>query len=178
MRRSIALTSIVTVALAGLFFLQGPVRCFAKEVKIAYVDLDKVFEEYNKTKEAYKALDAKLKDKEAERKKMVDEVRRLKDEFEMLSDKGKEEKQAAIDEKINTLSEFDRKAKDDFKKERVSAIRDISNEIDVVIQEHGKSEGYDYIFSSRAFVYSKDEYDITENIVKVLNSKTQPAAKK
>ncbi|MEI8175754.1 MAG: OmpH family outer membrane protein [Candidatus Omnitrophota bacterium] len=157
--------------LAGLFVAGTPLRSYAKDVKIAYVDLDKVFEEYNKTKDAYKVLDSKLKDKETERKKMVDDVRRLKDEFELLSDKGKEEKQAAIDEKINTLSEFDRKAKDDFKKERMSAIKDISNEIDVVIQEYGKTEGYDYIFSSRAFVYSKDEYDITESVVKVLNSK-------
>ncbi len=178
MRKNGMLMTVLILLVSGLFLLQYPARCLAKDIKIAYVDLDKVFEEYNKTKDAYKVLDGKLKDKEAERKKMVDEIRRLKDEFELLSDKGKEEKQAAIDEKINTLSDFDKKAKDEFKKERVNAIRDISNEIDVSIQEYGKTEGYDYIFSSRAFVFSKDEYDITENIVKILNNKTQPAVKK
>ena len=163
---------ILTVLFVGLFLFTGIIYAYAKEVKMAYVDLDKVFEEYNKTKDTYKSLDAKLKDKEAERKKMVDEIRRLKDELELLSDKGKEEKQAAIDEKINALGEFDRKAKDEFKKERINAIREISNEIDIVIQDYGKNQGYDYLFSSRAFVFSKDEYDVTNEIIKSLNTKT------
>lgn len=167
---------ILTVLVVGMFILGGAIFAYAKDLKMAYVDLDKVFEEYNKTKEAYKTLDGKLKDKEAERKKMVDEVRRLKDELELLSDKGKEEKQASIDEKINTLGEFDRKAKDEFKKERIDAIRNISNEIDMVIQDYGKTQGYDYIFSSRAFVFSKDDYDITDGVIKLLNAKVGAAA--
>jgi len=169
---------ILTVVIAGLFLFVGAVCAYAKEQKVAYVDLDRVFEEYNKTKEEYKALDDKLKQKEGERKKMVDEVRRLKDEFELLSDKGKEEKQSNIDEKINALSEFDRKAKDDFKKERMNAIRDISNEIDKVIQDYGKAQGYDYILSSRALVFGKDEYDITDSIIKILNVKPGAGAGK
>lgn len=156
----------------GLFLFVGALYAYAKEQKMAYVDLDRVFEEYNKTKEEYKSLDDRLKQKEGERKKMVDEIRRLKDELELLSDKGKEAKQAVIDDKINALSEFDRKAKDDFKKDRLNAIRDISNEIDKVIQDYGKSQGYDYIFSSRAMVFGKDEYDITNEVIKILNSKT------
>ena len=169
---------VLMILMTGLFLFSGVVFTYAKDIKMAYVDLDKVFEEYNKTKDEYKSLDGKLKDKEAERKKMVDEIRRLKDELELLSDKGKEEKQAAIDEKMNSLNEFDNKAKDEFKKERINAIKDISNEIDVVIQDYGKKEGYDYIFSSRAFVFSKDEYDITETIVKTLNTKTVSGGKK
>lgn len=155
-----------------LFFLVSAISTYAKEIKAAYVDLDKVFGDYNKTKEKYKSLDEKLKEKESERKKLVDEIRRLKDELDLLSDKGKEEKQAVIDEKMNALSDFDRKAKNEFRKERMSAIRDISNEIDLVIQDYGKTQGYDYIFSSRSLVYSKDEYNITDEIIKILNSKT------
>lgn len=163
---------IYAILFIVLFLFVGVVCAYAKDEKTAYVDLDRVFEEYNKTKEEYKSLDDKLKQKEAERKNMVDEVRRLKDELELLSDKGKEQKQAAIDEKINTLSEFDRKAKDEFKKERINAIRNISSEIDKVIQDYGKSQDYDYIFSSRAMVFGKDEFDITPEIIKILNTKT------
>ena len=163
---------ILIVVLVGLFLFAGAIGAYAKELKAAYVDIDKVFEEYNKTKEEYKSLDDKLKAKEGERKKMVDEVRRMKDELELLSDKGKEEKQAAIDEKINALSEFDRKAKSEFQKQRMDAIKNISGEIEKVIQEYGKNNGYDFLFSSRSMVYGKDEYDITGEIVKLLNTKT------
>jgi outer membrane protein len=168
-----------TLLFIGLFLFGGLIYAHAKDLKMAYVDLDKVFEEYNKTKEEYKALDNKLKQKESERKKMVDEVRRLKDELELMSDKGREEKQAVIDEKINSLTEFDRRAKDDFKKERMNAIRDISNEIDRVIQAYGTSQGYDYVFSSRALVYGQEGYDITGDILKILNAKeAAPGGKK
>jgi outer membrane protein len=162
----------LVVAVALLFFIGSTVCGYAKELKVAYVDIDRVFEEYNKTKEEYKSLDDKLKAKEAERKKMVDEIRRMKDELELLSDKGKEDKQAAIDEKINALSEFDRKAKSEFQKERMDAIKNISGEIENVIQEYGKNNGYDFLFSSRSMVYGKDEYDITAEITKMLNAKT------
>jgi len=162
---------ICVILVAGLFLFTGEMYAHAKDQKVVYVDLDKIFEGYNKTKEKYKELDDKLKLKESERKKMVDEIRRLKDELELLSDKGKEEKQSAIDDKINALSEFDRKAKDEFKKERIVAIREISGEIDAVIQNYGKQEGYDFIYSSRALVFGKEEYDATDSILKVLNSK-------
>lgn len=169
---------LIVLFVAVMFLLGGAVYSYAKDLKIAYVDLDKVFEEYNKTKDEYKNLDNKLKGKENERKKMVDEVRKMKDELELLSDKGKEEKQTAIDEKINNLSEFDKKARDEFKKERMDAIKNISNEIDGVIQDYGKAQGYDLIVSSRALVYGKDEFDITDVIIKALNSKTGGAPAK
>jgi outer membrane protein len=163
---------ILTVVFVMAFLFIGAIAVYAKDLKMAYVDIDRIFEEYNKTKEEYKNLDGKLKAKEAERKKMVDEIRRMKDELELLSDKGKEEKQSSIDEKINALSEFDRKAKNDFQKERMTAIKDISGEIEKAIQDYGKDNGYDFLFSSRSMVYGKDEYDITNEIIKVLNAKT------
>lgn len=163
---------IFMVLFSGLFLFIGAVCGYAKELKMAYVDLDKVFEEYSKTKETYKSLDGKLNNKEAERKKMVDEIKRLKDELELMSDKGKEEKQVVIEEKINALNEFTRKAELEFKKERFSAIRDISDAIAAFMQDYAKSEGYDYLFSSRAFAFAKDEYDITNAVIKKLNEKT------
>ncbi|NQU73455.1 MAG: OmpH family outer membrane protein [Candidatus Omnitrophica bacterium] len=162
---------VLAILVIGVFLFGWLVCAYAKDAKMAYVDLDRVFEGYQKTKLAYKDLDNKLKNKEKKRKKMVDGIRRLKDEFELLSDKGKEEKQMAIDDRISSLNEFDRKAKDEFKKERINAIRDISNEIDIVIQGHGKKNDYDYIFSSRSLVFGRDAHDITKEILKILNKK-------
>jgi len=162
---------IVTFVLTAMFLLGSAMCAHAKDLKTAYVDLDRIFEEYNKTRDEYKTLDSKLTKKEEERKKMVDEVRRLKDELELLSDKGKEEKQIEIDDKISALSECDRQATNEFKKERLNAIRDISKDIDKVIQEYAESNSYDYMFSSRALVYGQDKSDITDEIIKLLNKK-------
>ncbi|MFH1847732.1 MAG: OmpH family outer membrane protein [Candidatus Omnitrophota bacterium] len=154
---------------AAIFLLGSAALVSAADLKIGYIDLDKTFEEYNKTKDVYESLDAKLKGKEKERKGMVDGIRKLKDEIELLSDKGREEKQVAIDEKISQLGEFDRKTKDEFRRERMKAIRDISGEIDVILQDYGKKNGYDLIVSSRALVYGKSGMDITAEIIGLLN---------
>ena len=69
----VVLTALLFVA--GLFV--GPIceKVFAKELKMAYVDLAKVFDEYKKTKDAEKSLEETGKSKEAERQKLIDEVK-------------------------------------------------------------------------------------------------------
>src|SRR5512136_227652 len=112
MKRLMAVAVAVVFAL-GLF---AGVAC-AKEYKLGYVDLAKVFDEYKKTKESEKSLEEKGKAKEAERNKMVEELRKLKDEQALLSEKAKGEKQGVIDNKIKTLQDFDRTTRDELVKE-------------------------------------------------------------
>jgi len=139
------------------------------EEKIGYVDLARVFDEYQKTKEFDKSLEGKGVLKQAERDKMVGNVKKLRDEAELLSEKTKEEKQAVIDEKIKALQEFDRTTRDVLRKERDGMVRDILKEIEVVIQDFGKSQGYGYIFNDRVLVFKNEQNDLTAQVVKGLN---------
>ena len=72
MKKGIVLLTALLFA-AGLFVSPVCEKAFAKELKIAYVDLAKVFDEYKKTKDSEKVLEEKGKGKEAERQKLVDE---------------------------------------------------------------------------------------------------------
>ena len=137
--------------------------------KIGYLDLARVFDEYLKTKEFDKSLEAKGATKQAEREKMVNEVKKLRDEAELLSAKPKDEKQALIDEKIKTLQDFDRNTRDALRKERDSMVRDILKEIEGVIQDFGKAQGYSFIFNDRVLVYKSEGNDLTAQVIKVLN---------
>jgi outer membrane protein len=137
--------------------------------KIGYVDLARVFDEYNKTKEFDKQLEAKGAGKQADRDKMVADVKKLRDEAELSSAKAKEDKQAIIDEKIKTLQDFDRMTRDALRKERDGMVRDILKEIELVIQDFGKAQGYGYIFNDRVLVYKGEGNDLTNQVIKVLN---------
>ncbi len=137
--------------------------------KIGYVDLSRVFDEYLKTKEFDKNLEAKGAQKQVDRDKMVNEVKKLRDESELLSAKAKEEKQAVIDDKIKTLQDFDRNTRDALRKERDVMVRDILKEIEAVIQNFGKSQGYGFIFNDRVLVFKSEGADLTAQIIKVLN---------
>ena len=154
-----------------LFSFSTPavVPAYAAGEKIGYVDLAKVFDEYQKTKEFDKSLETKGASKQTERDKLVADIKKLRDEAELLSAKAKDDKQAAIDEKIKSLQEYDRTTRDGLRRERDGMVRDILKEIEGVIQEFGKSQGYSYIFNDRVLVYKTEGSDLTNQVIKALN---------
>jgi len=159
---------IVGMAVAGLMILSAPGAQAAAD-KIGTVDLARVFDEYTKTKEFDKNLESKGASKQAERDKMVADVKKMRDEAELLSAKAKDDKQAVIDEKIKMLQDFDRTTRDALRKERDGMVKDILKEIEVVIQDFGKAQGFGYIFNDRVLVYKSESNDLTNQVIKVLN---------
>ncbi len=157
---------VVAALLVGTI---GSPKAEAAGEKIGYVDLARIFDEYNKTKEFDKTLESKGALKQADRDKMVADVKKLRDEAELLSAKAKDDKQVVIDEKIKALQEFDRTTRDALRKERDGMVRDILKEIEVVIQDFGKAQGYNFIFNDRVLVYKSEGNDLTAQVIKVLN---------
>jgi len=170
MKKGIVLAVAVMFFLASFMALAGK-EVYAKEYKIGYVDLAKVFDEYSKTKESSKTIEDKGKAKESERKKFIDDIRKLKDEQALLSEKAKAEKQVAIDNKIKELQDFDKKTRDELLKERNDAIGGIMKDIEKIVTDYSKETGYDLILNSRTLLYGVEQLDLTEEILKRLNKK-------
>ncbi len=156
------------MVLAGFWTVSAPKAQAAGE-KIGYVDMAKVFDDYLKTKDFDKSLEGKGAAKQGEREKMVNEIKKLRDEAELSSASAKEEKQANIDEKIKALQEFDRTTRTALGKERDNMVRDILKEIESVIQDYGKAQGYAFIFYDRALAYKGESSNVTPQVIKVLN---------
>jgi outer membrane protein len=167
--RRIFIFAVAMIFAVGLFYGVSSNTAFAKECKIGYVDLAKVFDEYKKTKESEKSLEEKGRAKEAERKKIVDELKKLKDEQALLSEKGKADKQKVIDNKLKDLQDFDRAAREELMKERNDKLGAIMKDIENVVTSYAKETGYDYILNSRAMLYGADQYDLTKEVLSRLN---------
>ena len=144
---------------------------YAAELKIGYVDLAYVFDNYSKTKEQDKVLEEKSKQKREERQRLVNQIRKMKDEIDILSDKAKEKKQTQIDEKITELQEYDQQTKISLGQERDKTVREILEEINTVVEKDAGDESYTMILNSRVLVFGKKQYDLTDEILKTLNSK-------
>ncbi|KPK41280.1 MAG: hypothetical protein AMJ78_05870 [Omnitrophica WOR_2 bacterium SM23_29] len=144
---------------------------YAAGEKIAYMDFIKIFDDYNKTKDFDKQLESKRAAIQKDRGKLVAEIKKLKDEMDLMSDKGKEAKQATIDQKLKKLQDFDREGRDALLKERDDMARQIGKEIKGLIEEIGKKEGYILILDSRAILFGKEGDDLTEEILKTLNER-------
>src|SRR3989338_8111818 len=112
------LRDITKVAVIAAVFVLLAAAGFAQEMKIGYLDVAKVFDEYRKTKEQDAALEGEAKVKQSDRDKMVAEITRLRDETELLSEKGKKDKQVIIDDKVRKLQEFDGVVRNDLRKKR------------------------------------------------------------
>ena len=162
---------VVIIFIFSIFILGNLSVASAGEIKIGYINLGKTLDEYKKTEESEKSLEEKLDQKEKERKKLVDEIRKLKDEMVLLSDKGKEEKQPVIDEKIKNLQEFDTELRNELKQERDEMIRDIEREIGKIIRDYAEKRGYTVILNDLVAVYWDETIDITQDIIDILNKK-------
>lgn len=163
---------VATISLLALFVFTSVVgNVSGAELKVGYVDMQRIFAEYKKTKEAEAKLEKEGRAKTDERNKMVEGIRRLKDELELLSDKGKEAKQAEIDDKIKELQNFDRTARTELIQQREDVLRTLTKEIDKTITDYGKKHTYDLILNKdrRILLFEKEDLDITDSILRTLN---------
>ncbi len=168
----------IFVMLFILAFTAGCAPSYAEEtgkqdVKIGYINLGKTFDEYEKTQQYEKSLGDKGDKKEKDREKLVADIKKLKDEMILLSDKGKTEKQEAVDEKMAELQDFDKETRDELRSERDNMVRDILSEIDKVIRDFGEKNGFTVILNDRILVYGNEALDITQDIIGILNGKKE-----
>ncbi len=161
--------TLLTFALS--FYLSAP--AWAKMDKVGYVDVAKIFDGYQKTKDNDAKLQAAGKKKEEERDAIVHEVRRLKDEQALLAEDAREKKQDAIDGKVKELQEFDAQARRELGEERNKKVREIFKDIDDIVQRYGERKGFDLIFNDRVLLYRNSNYDVTHDVLEELNHSYQ-----
>lgn len=156
----------------GLGVLIGVIICLGLLVGVAqaadkfgYINIARVFSEYQKTKDYDKVLGDKQGGYETERNKKVDEIKQFQDKMNLLSDKEKENKKTELEGKIKFLQEFDRQNQTDLRKERDDRMKEIFKDLEVTVQGVAQKEGYTYIFNDTALVYKAPGSDLTEKVL-------------
>ena len=149
-----------------------------KEIKSAYVDTAKLFEEYTEAKD----IKAKFKSKSEEMSRELEqEASRFKQDAAYFQKNAQANGQewaqkngAALQERQQRLQyaeqELSQKLQREMGVESDSMISGVKNFVKV----YGKEKGYSYIYGtneSGSILYAEDKYDITKEIVKLLNDK-------
>lgn len=137
--------------------------------KFGYVDLSRIFSEYQKTKDYDKTLQGKTDAYESERQKKADEVKQLQDKINLLSDKEKEGKKPDLEAKIKAFQEYDRQKQTDLRKEQDEKMKEILKDIDDSIKKYSQAQGYTLVFNDRVLVYQDKALDISDKITADLN---------
>jgi outer membrane protein len=159
----------VIMLLVLFSFVSAPL-CFA-EYKICTVDLMRVFEEYQKRKDFDSQLEAVGKEKDAQRNKYIEELKEIQDKMAVLSDAEKEKKQKELTDKSRQLQELDSKIRIDLRKDWDEKLRTVLNDIKKVVEELAKKEGYNFVIDGKALLYGSPENDVTDAVIKILNSR-------
>lgn len=190
---------ITRISLLAALFLLGGVGAANAQVKIGTVDMNRVFSEYSKTKdaqakytEAEKAANDDLNSRVETLKKSIQEISALNAELEK-SDSGKEEKVKDRDAKVAAARVLDREISD-FRTAKQKALqdqflrmrKDIVDDIMKTVNDLVKAKAYDVVFDKSGLsagavpvvLYSRDDLDFSSEVIATLNKNVPAKAAK
>ena len=153
-------------------------------MKTAYVDTAKLMEEYTEAKD----LEAKFKTKsEAEAKKFEVEEANFKAEVANFQKNAQangqawaQQKNAELEQRQQRLQYAAQSVGQKLQTESATEMDSLVKGVKTFIKEYGKEKGYDFIYGTgdaASVLYAKDQYDITKEVVKLLNDKYASGSK-
>lgn len=177
MRKKIKIASLgILVFALSLGIVSQMASCdILEEVfkRTAYVDVEKVFQEYQKKKDLEAKLESETTQGRQELEKMRGELEKLKKDYEaqqlLLTEEAKKERQQEIAQKVKEIESLRQKISGQIKEKQDMYTREILQDIVNKIKEIAEREGYIYVFDKAALVYGAPTQDITEKIIAELN---------
>ncbi len=175
---------ILTISIA-LFSCNENKSTTAKEMKTAYVDTSKLLEQYTEAKD----IEAKYKAKsEVMGKELEGEVAKFKVEAANFQKNAQangqawaQENGARLQKKEQELSYAQQAMLQQLQHESGIEMDTLVSGVKKFIKNYGKEKGYSYIYGTGeavSILYAEKKYDITEEIVKLLNDKYKSEGKK
>lgn len=149
-----------------------------KELKVAFVDLDRVMNNYKDFQDAQRELNSLIAEWEKKRDSLKTVIDTMKRKYEiekpMLTDEGKAERE----ERIMKMETQYRKyilsiwgPNGELKKKTRELVAPYSENVNRIIKEIASREEYDLILNSSSdmVIYASEKYDITDEVIQELN---------
>ena len=174
----------------------------AAEQKISFINMEKVFDEYYKTKTANVQFKARGKEIDVKRKEILSIAKSLKAEFDKLNteykdkslnENAREKKKEAAENKFiefkeaeKNLMEFDKVAKKEIANQMRQMQQKIVGEISGVIQTYAVENKIDIVLDNsgktlnnvECVMYFDRRNDITDPILAIMNKNAPESEKK
>ncbi|MEI6207736.1 MAG: OmpH family outer membrane protein [Desulfuromonadales bacterium] len=164
------------------FFLAGIVSAvmistsvFAADVKLGYIDMQRALNGSEAGKDAKEQLAARVKKYQDEINVKQEELKKLKDELEkqgmLLSDSARAGKEKDYQNKLKDFQRFTKDAQDELQGKDEEFTRKILAEMEKIIQEFGRKNGYTFIFvRNESMLFVDEKTDLTEEVLKLFNA--------
>jgi outer membrane protein len=172
-----AITLLAFIPFLSLFLLS---EASAKELKIGYINSERILNESQDYKDAKKILEEEEKKYSKQARDMELDIQNLEDEIEaqslMWSEEKKIEKQQEAQNLYLKYQQFLQEIWGQTGKlyqRNLELSKPIVDKINDVITRIGEAEGYDMIFDGAAgnLVFAKPEFDLTDRVIEELGKK-------
>ena len=147
----------------------------ANEIKIVYIDTDKILNDSNAGKEIKKQLDdinekniLTFKKKE---KELIEEEKNITKQKNILSKEELEKKIKGLKEKAFKFRNDVKKNKNDLTKKNNQATKKILDVLNLVLAEYSSKNSIAIILQKNHIVIGKQNLDITDEILIIVNKK-------
>lgn len=186
------------VITSGVFALANTAS--AADLKIATVDLRKVFDRYYKTVQSTAGIKSEAADIDKRRKELVEDAKAHEKEWRELIDKANdqavsseerdkskkaaEQKYGQLESDKEAINEFDRVSQTQMHDKEQQRRDDIVKEIRQVLNADAKTAGYTMVLDTSGesanmvpiLLYTNGQNDLTDSLIKELNSGAPPGS--
>src|SRR5690554_1223586 len=146
------------------------------DFKTAYIDTERLMKEYQEFKDfesKFKSMSERMQSElDRDMKKFQNDVLDLQKNAQSKGMEWAQNRQVELERRQQTLAQkeqnFMRKFQEESAVERDSMVTQMKD----FIKDYAKTNGYDYIFGTgdiASVLYAKEEYDLTEEILNLLN---------
>ena len=166
----------LALALIALSMLIGS-GIAAADVKIGFVNTEKVFREAAPAVRAQKKIEKEFAKRDQDIQKMAAQVRKMQDDLEKnsvtMSESERRDKQRQLGELSLDFQRKQREFREDLNQRRNEELAAVLDQANRAIKAIAEAEKYDIIFQEA--VYASPRIDITDKVIKALADK--PAQK-
>lgn len=150
----------------------------AAGLKIGYVDIASIFDQYSETKKAKLALEKEIKAKQDTIQKMSDEVKNLREGLDKqqgtISMDDKKVKAQEIDRKAQELQKFTEDSENELSKKESDLTQTILTKIYAAVQQVGKDKGYSLVLDKNNVIFGIDAWNITPDVLRAVEGGIVP----
>ena len=157
---------LLSVFLLGIFLTS---TAYAKDLKVAYVELGNVFNNYQKTKDFDAVLQKESQDAQGQLDSMMKKIRDDQGKLALLKEDEKQKLQTSIEKQKIDLVELQKQKRSELAKKFEDMRKQIITEIDKVVGDIAKKGEYSFILNDGAVLYGEPESNISEQVLKALN---------
>lgn len=143
----------------------------APAAKIGFVNVAKIFDGYERTKQSDAVLAKKGQQKEAELESKMSELKKMGENLELLNDAAREAKQRDLQARADEVKRFRTNTAEDLRQERNGVAQEILKDIQQAVDDYAKSKGYTLILDQRAILHGEPAQDVTDDVLQLLNSR-------